>query len=60
MAVRYFERVAVSDKSSKSSVLLECVKCGQKYQAIAPEVCTCLCGGELKPAEKQHQPVGKP
>jgi hypothetical protein len=41
-----------------STILLACTRCGQKYQAVAQGVRTCLCGGELKPVEKREMPRG--
>ena len=39
-----------------ATVLLACVKCGQKYQAVSGQVRACICGGELKPVEKKELP----
>jgi hypothetical protein len=39
-----------------STTLLECVKCGLRYQAVAPTIRWCLCGGELRPLEKKEMP----
>ena len=48
-------RRTVAD-NRQSTVLLACVKCGQKYQAVSGQVRTCKCGGELKPVKKQEGP----
>jgi hypothetical protein len=35
--------------NSKAGVLIKCVLCGLKYQAIVNKLRRCICGGELKP-----------
>jgi uncharacterized protein with PIN domain len=47
--------------NSASTVLLECVTCRHKQQAVQASLKRCgKCGGMLKPIEKKQAPVGKP
>jgi uncharacterized protein with PIN domain len=46
--------------NSPSTVLLECVDCGHKQQAVQASLKRCgKCGGVLRPVEKKQAP-GKP
>ena len=41
-----------------ASVILVCVKCGARYQAIVSKIQTrkCICGGELVPVQPKEKP----